>query len=72
MSNSPNNLITASAVAEIFGCSVGTVHRMVADGRIVPVQKLSGNLGAYLFDADEIERIAAAAETVVRIPKAAS
>ena len=43
------DLIPTAQVAEIFGCDVRTVHRMVADGRLVPAIKAPGKRGAYLF-----------------------
>lgn len=47
-------LATTSDLAEALGCDVRTIHRMVADGRLTPLQKMPGKRGAYLFDADDL------------------
>lgn len=36
-----------------------TVLNMIADGRLVPSAKVAGPLGGYLFDAEQIEALAA-------------
>jgi len=57
----PNEaLLTSPEVASRLGCSVRTVHRLVKDSRLHPAHKLPGPNGAFLFDADAVERIAAA------------
>lgn len=63
--------IAASTVARIFNCDQSTVLRMVQDGRLIPIGKLEGSKGAYLFDPDEIERIASESETRVVVAKTA-
>lgn len=50
-------LLTTAEVARRLGVDVRTVHRMVAAGRVAPVQKLSGKTGAYVFSADVIESV---------------
>ena len=52
-------LLTTAEVAERLGVDVRTVHRMVAAGRLAPVQKLAGRTGAYVFSADAIEGVEA-------------
>ena len=41
--------------AEMLGVSVRTIHRLVARGQLVPVAKLAGQRGAYLFAIADIE-----------------
>lgn len=48
-------LLSAAEVARQLHVDVRTVHRMVADGRLKPVQKMPGLRGAYLFDAASIK-----------------
>ena len=55
MSNSDYRLISTREVAEQRGLSVITIGRHVRKGWIVPVMKLPGKTGAYLFDPDVIE-----------------
>lgn len=55
-----HNTITSAEAAEQLGVSVRTVHRMVSAGELTPTIKLRGLRGAYLFDADQIARKAAA------------
>jgi len=47
-------LATTSDLARALGCDVRTIHRMVADGRLAPIQKMPGKRGAYLFDAEDV------------------
>lgn len=42
--------------AEALGVSVRTIHRLVSAGELVPVLKLPGRTGPYLFDDAEIIR----------------
>lgn len=51
------DLIPAAEVAAILRVHVRTVHRMVADGRLVPVVQAPGRKGAYLFDRAAVERL---------------
>lgn len=55
------DLIPAAEVARIYGCHVRTVHRMVADGRLVPAIKAPGVRGAYLFRRSDVLAAARAA-----------
>ena len=64
-----SDLMTTPEVADLFGCDVRTVHRWTADGRIPAATKLRGKTGAWLYERDVIEQIAADAD-VVRVPKA--
>lgn len=50
---------TTKDAAAKLGKSVRTIHRMVAAGELHPVGKAPGVRGAYLLDADEVERVAA-------------
>lgn len=55
-------LFTTADVAERLGVSVATVRRMVLAGRLAPATKGNGLRGGYVFDAAEVERVAAPAE----------
>ena len=50
-----NNLTTAQ-VAEMYGVSVRTVHRMVNDGELKPADKLPTKTGPYLFAPTSVAR----------------
>lgn len=54
-------LLTTSQVAARLGISRNTVLQRVTYGRMVPVGQLPGKTGAYLFDAEQINTMAAAA-----------
>jgi predicted site-specific integrase-resolvase len=51
---------TAEACERLGGINRSTLKRWVDDGKVVAFRKLPGETGAYLFDAAEIERVAAA------------
>jgi len=53
-------LLGATETAQAAHVSKQTLIRDVAAGVITPVGKLSGPNGAYVFDAAEVERYAAA------------
>ena len=48
--------ITARQIVETRGVSHRTLMRMVHAREIVPIEKLPGETGAYLFEPDEVER----------------
>lgn len=50
-------LLTTAQVASQLGVSVRTVHRLIDRDEISVHTKVPGLRGAYLFDADEVERI---------------
>lgn len=52
-------LIGSAEVAEILGIDRSVVLRRVVSGRITPAQKLPAATGAYLFDRDYVEQLAA-------------
>ena len=54
------SLVTVAAAARILGKSRRSVSRYAQLGMIPVVTKLPGPLGSYLFDAAELDRIAAA------------
>ena len=58
MQNERTDVIPLSEAARILGLSVRTMHRRIADGVVVPVSKLPGLRGAYIFDRSDIERLA--------------
>lgn len=49
------SLLTSPQVGGLLGCSVRTVHRLVADNQLIPAQKLPGPNGAFLFSAAAVE-----------------
>lgn len=49
------DLITTSEAAQLLGCDVRTVHRMVQRGDLTPAQKFPGYKGAYLFDRAAVQ-----------------
>lgn len=51
-------LLTTHLVADRLGVSRQTVRNMVRDGRLEPVARAEGPLGAFLFDAEQIDRLA--------------
>lgn len=51
------DLLTSAAVCEELHIDRSTLSRWVASGRIAPATKLPGIRGAFLFTADEIERL---------------
>lgn len=53
-----NPLIPTAETAEILRVDVRTVHRMAEDGRLTPALKIPGRTGAYLFDRNDVERVA--------------
>lgn len=54
-------LIPPHIAAERLGVSRNTILNMARDGRLTPVAKVEGPLGAYLFDEEQIDRLAAEA-----------
>lgn len=52
-------LIPPHIAAERLGVSRNTILNMARDGRLTPVAKVEGRLGAYLFDEAQIDAIAA-------------
>lgn len=58
MQPEPHDYIGTAEVARILGRSHRTVHRMVTDGRLVPVMKAPGGfVGAFLFNRADIEAL---------------
>lgn len=58
----PAPLIGAAEAAALIGVDRTTFNRWVAKGEISPVVEMPGRTGARLYDADEIERLADAAQ----------
>lgn len=54
-----SQVVSTAETAQILHCSIRTVHRQAALGQLPTVGKLPTARGAYLFDRDEIERLAA-------------
>lgn len=50
-------LLTSQEVADRLGKSPRTVHRLVTSGALVPVRKLAGRNGAFLFLASDVESL---------------
>lgn len=55
------DLLTAKEVAAIYGCSVATVHRLVARGTLAPAIQAPGKRGARLFRRTDVLAAARAA-----------
>lgn len=57
----PNDLLTKRDAADLLGCHLSTVNRMVTDGRLRPARVIDGPQRAamYLFRRIDIERLAA-------------
>ncbi|HEY5201640.1 MAG TPA: helix-turn-helix domain-containing protein [Acidothermaceae bacterium] len=51
------HLISSAQVAAKLGKDIRSVHRMVARGEIPTAGKMPGVRGAYLFDAEAIDRM---------------
>jgi hypothetical protein len=51
--------LTTKQVAERLHCSLNTVQRMAADGRLHPKDKWPGRTGGFLFDVHEVEQLEA-------------
>jgi excisionase family DNA binding protein len=49
--------LTSKEAAERLGMSLRTFLRRVEEGAITPTHKLPGTRGAFLFDADSIDRL---------------
>lgn len=50
-------LLTSPEVAVLLHRSARTIHRLVADGKIIPSARVnSGRHGTFLFTRDEVER----------------
>lgn len=57
------HLLTTSQVAARLGIHRGTVLQRVTYGHLTPTTQLPGRTGAYLFDAEQVEALAAERET---------
>lgn len=57
---STHRLITTREAAELLRVTPRTIARQVAGGKLVPLEKLPGRNGAYLFDGEKIDALAAA------------
>lgn len=64
-----DGVLTTRQAAERLHCSLKTVHRMATDGRLNPRDKWPGYRGAYLFDEQEVDKLAATAVPSSRYPK---
>lgn len=47
-------LLSTSEVANELGKDVRTVHRMIEAGTLIPVLKLPGRTGAYVFEPSDV------------------
>lgn len=52
-------LLSTVEAADRLQVERSTLSRWVQLGRITPAMKLPGRTGSFLFDADEIDRVAA-------------
>jgi len=53
------NLATVAEAAAALSTSRFSILRLVRSGRLVPVQKLPGRTGAYLFAREDVDALAA-------------
>ena len=58
----PDPIGTAEA-AQRLGVDVSTISRWVASGRLKPLFRLPAKTGAMVFDAEEVDRLAAQRES---------
>jgi hypothetical protein len=56
------DLLAAKDVAAIYGCSIATVHRLVASGTLTPAIQAPGKRGARLFRRADVLAAAVATE----------
>lgn len=56
MRESDELIIGSAEAGELLGISVATVTRWVLKGKLLPLRKLHGHSGGYLFDARYIQR----------------
>lgn len=42
--------LTAREISDLSGIPLTTLHRRIRGGHIVPIRKLAGRTGPYLFD----------------------
>lgn len=54
-----DGVLTTTQVAERLHCSLKTVQRMAADGRLHPKDKWPGRTGGFLFDVADVEQLQA-------------
>lgn len=71
------DIVSGSTAARILGIKIRTFYRWVERGRVVPLTKLDGDTGAYVFDRAAIvalrdERIAAERERLATLETEAS
>ena len=60
MPNAPLDLIGSGEACEILGITRGTLSRQVAAGKLVPLQKMPGHTGAFVFLRRDVEAAAQA------------
>lgn len=56
----PPAMLGAAEACEQLGIDRSTLTRWVRAGMLVPVHKMPGATGAYLFTPDEVKRVIAA------------
>ena len=59
MTNSLSEAMTTAEVAAALQVSVKTITRWVASERLIPVKRLPGKRGAYLFDPADVSAMIA-------------
>ncbi|QCG77696.1 excise [Mycobacterium phage FirstPlacePfu] len=64
--------IVASEACRILNVDRSTLLRWVAAEKVTPTRKLPGSTGAFLFDRDAIEELAAARKTARESRKASA
>jgi excisionase family DNA binding protein len=61
----PPDLLSTTRAAVLLDCSLKTVHRLVADGKLTPYMLAPGGPhGAFMFKRSDVERLAKKRGTV--------
>lgn len=58
MGSNGSNLIGTAEAAELLNCHPRTVKRWAQNGKLRHAVKMPGDTGAYLFRANDVERLA--------------
>jgi excisionase family DNA binding protein len=53
----PTEYLTTRKAADLLGCSVATVHRLEADGKLPVAMKVDGLRGPKMFRRTDVEAL---------------
>ena len=56
-----DELVSTAEAAQMLNRHVRSIHRLVQTGELVPVAKIPGRTGAYLFRRGDVEALKASA-----------